>query len=147
MCSGRKVCKKWWDGFWMQKTTQIPNKTYLQLFGPFTMLFELCMQIHSVVFALSRQIIKQKYAKIIYLLCAGNKVFVKYQAQGGVGLSPKPPCVRPCCFHSGSCSKRVSVFPCYSSVFQWKVPHKTSLSAFHTFVFASWDSELSRYFE
>ena len=44
---------------------------------------KICMQIHSVEFALSRQINKQKYAKTINLLCAGNKVFVKYQAQGG----------------------------------------------------------------
>jgi len=42
------------------------------------------MQIHSVAFALNLQINKQKYAKTINLLCAGNKVFVKYQAQGGV---------------------------------------------------------------
>jgi len=54
------------------------------------------MQVHSVVFALSRQINKQKYAKtinLVYLLCAGNKVFVIYQAQGEV-LTPTP-CVRP----------------------------------------------------
>jgi len=30
------------------------------LFGPFTMLLEICMQIYSMVFALSRQINKQK---------------------------------------------------------------------------------------
>jgi len=36
------------------------------------------MQIHSMVFAMSRQINKQKYAKTINLLFAGNKVFVKY---------------------------------------------------------------------
>jgi len=49
------------------------------------MFLEICMQIHSVVFALSRQINKQKvtYAQTINLLCAGNKVFVKYQAQEG----------------------------------------------------------------
>jgi len=41
------------------------------------------MQIHSLLFALSRQISKQKYAETINLLCAGYKVFVKYQAQGG----------------------------------------------------------------
>jgi len=35
----------------------------------------------------------RKYAKTINLLCAGNKVFVKNQAQGGV-LTPTP-CVRP----------------------------------------------------
>jgi len=46
------------------------------------MFLEICMQIHSVVFALSRQINKQKYAKTIDLLCTGNKVFVKYQAKG-----------------------------------------------------------------
>jgi len=48
------------------------------------MFLEICMQIHSVVFALSRQINNQKYAKTNYLLWAGNKVFMKYQAQGGV---------------------------------------------------------------
>jgi len=32
MRSGRKVCKKWWDGFWMQTITQIPIKTYSSLF-------------------------------------------------------------------------------------------------------------------
>ena len=47
------------------------------------MLFE----IFSVVFALSRQINKQKYAKTFNILCASNKDFVKYQAQGG-GLTP-----------------------------------------------------------
>jgi len=53
------------------------------------------MQIHSVVFAFSRQINKQKDAKTINLLCAGNKVFVKNQAQG-VGFNHNtPPCVRP----------------------------------------------------
>jgi len=47
------------------------------------MFLEICMQVHAVVFALSRQINKQKYAKTINPLCAGNKVFVKYWAQGG----------------------------------------------------------------
>jgi len=42
------------------------------------------MQIHSVVFTLSRHINKKKYAKTINLLCAGNKDFVKCQAQRGV---------------------------------------------------------------
>jgi len=51
------------------------------------MFLEICMQIYSVVFALSRQMNK-------HLLCAGNKVFVKYQAQGR-GFNPNPPCVRP----------------------------------------------------
>jgi len=57
------------------------------------MFLEICMQIHSMAFALSRHINKQKYAKTINLLCAGKKNFVKYQTQGG--LSSPPPCVRP----------------------------------------------------
>jgi len=48
------------------------------------MFLKICVQTHSVVFALSRQINKQKFAKTINPLCAGNKLFVKYQAQGGV---------------------------------------------------------------
>ena len=40
------------------------------------------MQIHSVVFALLRQIHKQKVCENS-LICASNKVFVKYQAQEG----------------------------------------------------------------
>jgi len=47
------------------------------------MLLEICIQIHSVVFALNRQINKQKYAKTINLLCAGNTIFVTYQTQEG----------------------------------------------------------------
>jgi len=46
------------------------------------MFLEICMQIHSVVFALSRQINKykvKKYAKTINLLCAGNIIIVTYQ--------------------------------------------------------------------
>ena len=53
------------------------------------------MSIHSVVFALGRQINKQKYVKtinLLFLLCAGNKVFVKYQAQGG--FNPQIPSLR-----------------------------------------------------
>jgi len=50
----------------------------------------MCMQIHSVVFVLSRQTNKQKYAKKINLLCAGNNVFVKYQTQEGFE-PPNPP--------------------------------------------------------
>jgi len=42
-----------------------------------------------VVFALNPQINKQKYAKVINILSEGNKVFVKYQAQGW-GLTPTP---------------------------------------------------------
>jgi len=60
------------------------------------MFLEMCMQISSVVFALRRQINKQKVgsAKTINLLCARNEFFVKYQAQGG--LTSTPTCVRPC---------------------------------------------------
>jgi len=38
----------------------VPTNTKLILFGPFTMFLEFCMQFHCVVFALSRQINKQK---------------------------------------------------------------------------------------
>jgi len=60
------------------------------------MFLETCMQIYSVAFALSRQINKQNtvYAKTINLLCAGNKDFVKNQAQGFF-LIQYPTCVRP----------------------------------------------------
>jgi len=47
------------------------------------------VQILWVVFASSREINKQKYAKTKILVCAGNKLFVKYQAQGG-GYNPPP---------------------------------------------------------
>jgi len=53
------------------------------------MFLEICMQIHSLVSALSRQINKQKVCENSNLLCAGHEVFVKYQAQGG-GLTPTP---------------------------------------------------------
>jgi len=52
------------------------------------MFLEICMQIYSMEFAISRQINKQKYAKTVNLLSAGNKVFVKYQDQGD--LTPTP---------------------------------------------------------
>jgi len=58
------------------------------------MFLEICMRIHSVVFALSRQINKQKVCEN-NLLCKVNKVFVKYQAQGGGVNTRTPPCVRP----------------------------------------------------
>jgi len=60
------------------------------------MLLEICMQIHSVVFALSQQIYKQKYTKAVHLLRADNKVFVTYLTQGGGGLALiLSPCLRP----------------------------------------------------
>ena len=54
------------------------------------MYLESCIQIHSVVFALSRQINKQKICETINFFCAGDKRFVKYQAQGG-GFNPTTP--------------------------------------------------------
>jgi len=48
------------------------------------MFLEICMQIHSVVFALSRQINKQNVRENNHLICAGNKIFVKYQVQRGL---------------------------------------------------------------
>jgi len=58
------------------------------------MFVEICMQINSAVFALNRDFNMQTYTKTINPLCAGNKVFVTYQAQGGRGLTPTPPCPR-----------------------------------------------------
>jgi len=57
------------------------------------MFLEFCMQIYSVVFAFCRQLTSKKYAKTINFLCPGNKVFVKYQAQGG-GYKPQSPPLR-----------------------------------------------------
>jgi len=54
------------------------------------MFLEICIPIHSVVFALSPQINKQKYAKTIHLLCAGNKDFCKISSSRGEA-TPKPP--------------------------------------------------------
>ena len=50
------------------------------------------MQTHSVLFAESRQINKQKVCETLNLLRAGNKAFVKYQAQGrfNPNLPPLP---------------------------------------------------------
>ena len=48
------------------------------------MFLETCMQIHSVIFALSRQINKKMHAKTINLLCVGNNIFVTYQIHRGV---------------------------------------------------------------
>ena len=52
------------------------------------MFLEICMQIYSMEFGISRQINKQKVCENSSLLCAGNKVFVKYQAQGGFNPNP-----------------------------------------------------------
>jgi len=53
------------------------------------MFLEICMQIHFVLFALSRQLNKQKVCENNYLLCAGNKVFYNVKLKGG-GLTQKP---------------------------------------------------------
>jgi len=68
----------------MQTIAHIPTKTYLLLFGLFKIFLDICTQIYSVVFSSSRQINKQKVRENNESLCAGNKVFVKYQAQGCV---------------------------------------------------------------
>jgi len=65
------------------------------------MILEICMQIHSMVFALSRQFTSKNYAKTVNPFCAGNKVFVKYQAQGRV-LIPNPPTLAYALAHGNS---------------------------------------------
>jgi len=53
------------------------------------MFLDICMQFHCVLFALSRQINKQKCAKTIDFLCAGNEIFVTYKLLfhlGKIGL-------------------------------------------------------------
>jgi len=112
--AGQKVCKKWWNGFWIQTSTQSPTKTELLLFGPFAMFLEICMQIHSVIFVLSRQINKQKYATAVNLLCEG-KTFLQNIKLKGRGLTPSPlSCVRPWLsitwFSSGFQLSRQTVF-------------------------------------
>jgi len=52
-------------------------------FGPFTMFLEISMQIHYVVFALSRQINKAKVCENNNLLCVGNKVIENIKFKGG----------------------------------------------------------------
>jgi len=47
------------------------------------------MQIYFVVLALGDKITSKNYGKTINILCAGNKVFVKYQVQWW-GFDPKP---------------------------------------------------------
>jgi len=59
------------------------------------MFLEICMQIYSVIFALSRQSNNQKYAKTFNFLFAGNKDFVKYQAPGELQPQPRPPLRTP----------------------------------------------------
>jgi len=49
----------------MQRIAPISTKTDLLFFGPFTIFLEICMQIHSVVFALVDKLTSKKYAKTI----------------------------------------------------------------------------------
>jgi len=62
------------------------------------MILEICMQIRSVVLYLHLvdKLTSKKYAITINLLCPGNKIFVKYQAQERVLTPITTPCVRPC---------------------------------------------------
>jgi len=87
MGSGRKVRKKRW--FLDVDNDTDSHRNLIISFGPSTMFLEICMQIHSVVFGLSRQINKKKYAETINRFCQGNNVFVKYQLMGG--FNPNPP--------------------------------------------------------
>jgi len=70
-----------------------------------------------MVFALSRQINKQKCATTINLLCADNEVFVKYQAQ--VNSNPEPPCVRPWPPDQEHCEWFKSLFGGLQSSINW----------------------------
>jgi len=53
------------------------------------MFLEICIQLHSVAFALSGHINKKKVCESNESICAGSKVFVKYQAQEE-GFNPNP---------------------------------------------------------
>jgi len=52
------------------------------------MFLEICMQIHTLLFALSRQINKQKYAQTLNLLCAGNKFLQNIKLKGVFLIHP-----------------------------------------------------------
>jgi len=56
----------------------ISHQNIIITFWPIYDVLEICMQVYSMVFALT----SKKYAKIVNLICAGSKVFVKDQAQG-----------------------------------------------------------------
>jgi len=85
-----------------------------------------------VVYPVSRQINKQKVCENNHSLCAGNNVFVKYQAQGGV-LAPKSPLAyvlgRKCktlnqetYFFCACCAARVPRNLRWKQLF-WNIPH------------------------
>ena len=59
------------------------------------MFLEICMQIYSVVFALSRQTNKQKTLRKQLISFAQVITFCKISCSSGGGLTPTTPCVRP----------------------------------------------------
>jgi len=71
------------------------------------MFLKICMQIHSVVFALSRQINKQKYAKTINPLCAGNNVLWNIKLKGE-GLTANPSLAHAIAYKLSALPARIS---------------------------------------
>jgi len=90
------------------------------------------MQIHSVVFAISPQINKKKYAKTINLLCAGNKVFVKYQAHGRGQLQPLLLCLSPWSW----CRVVFTLLLCFPGRLLKNVPHRSPEVELEDFCFS-----------
>jgi len=77
------------------------------------------------------------YAKTINHLCAGNNVFVKYQAQGG-GVNPNSsPCVRPCFRHRESFATLKRLNPLAFSKHLLATQKSCIRSAISTLVFQS----------
>jgi len=58
------------------------------------MCLEICMQVHSVVLALSRQINKQKVCEKVITFVQVIKFLLHIELNGGI-LTPTPLCVRP----------------------------------------------------
>jgi len=89
MRNGRKISKKWWDGFWMQ--TQIPTRTYNYYFlTHWQCSLKFACKFNPWYLHLFNKLTSKNCGNN-NLLCEGSKIFSKYQAQGG-GF---PPCVRP----------------------------------------------------
>jgi len=89
MCSGRKICRNWWDGFWTQTITKIPPISDYYFLGHSQCSKKFACKFIPWYLHYVDKLTSKKYAKTINLLCAGNKLFVKYQAQGGE-LTPSP---------------------------------------------------------
>jgi len=89
MRSRRKICRNWWDGFWTQTITKIPpiSDYYFLAHSQCSLKFA-CKFIPWYLHYVD-ELTSKMYGKTINLLCAGNKLFVKYQAQGG-GVTPSP---------------------------------------------------------